>query len=105
MNRTEPSQNRKLQPPGCRLQKSSAPAPLKFGTSTHLWSGDGPVWPRTMTLAVSHERTAHFGLGHTWERGTTPTQVASATLRDRSPAISVVLDPSVMSRRPLRLLR
>src|SRR3954451_17661795 len=27
-NRTEPSQNRKLQPPGCRLQKSSAPAAL-----------------------------------------------------------------------------
>src|SRR5262245_23869475 len=28
MNRTDPSQNRKLQPPGCRLQKSSATAAL-----------------------------------------------------------------------------
>lgn len=35
MNLTEPSQKRKLQPPACRLQKSSAPAPLKFGTSTY----------------------------------------------------------------------
>ena len=37
--------------------------------------------------------------------GTTPTHVASEMVRDRSPAIMVRLDPSVMSRNPTRLFR
>src|SRR4051794_40537153 len=35
----------------------------------------------------------------------TPTHVASEMVRDRSPAIMVRLDPSVMSRNPTRLFR
>src|SRR5437016_1151570 len=42
-NRTEPSQNRKLQPPGCRRWKSSAPACLKLGTSIQTSSGESDV--------------------------------------------------------------
>src|SRR3954470_16608927 len=35
-NRTDPSQNAKLHPPGCRLQKLSAAADLLLGTTTHV---------------------------------------------------------------------
>jgi hypothetical protein len=37
--------------------------------------------------------------------GITPTQVESATLRERSPAIKVWLVPSLMSLTPMLLLR
>ena len=35
-NRTDPSQNTKLHPPGCKLQKLSAAADLLLGTTTHV---------------------------------------------------------------------
>src|SRR3954451_10675863 len=49
-NRTDPSQNTKLHPPGCKLQKLSAAADLLLGTTTQVWppGGVGPVWARTI---------------------------------------------------------
>src|SRR5262245_6812309 len=105
MNRTEPSQRAKLQPPGWKLQKSSGPAPLELGTSTNRWLGDGPVWATTKTIGSSHSRTGHFGLVQTWAPGIAPTQVPSAKLRDRSPTSRVVEVPSRMSEILTRLPR
>ena len=64
-----------------------------------------PVWLTTSVLAGPHSWTTHLGFVQSCHVGTAPTHVASAIFRERSPTISVVLEPSVMSRRPLRLLR
>src|SRR5579883_3063396 len=100
MNRTEPSQSRNWQPPGCRLQKPSAPAPGAFGVFPPgmlplMMSVEGPVLPMSRNMSPTHDwvgqpALVQRGAGDEW-LPKTPGQAASARLRERSPIIKVAL--------------
>src|SRR3954470_6776784 len=97
MKRTEPSPNSTLQPPGCSEYISSVWPNGFFGAwmITVGWSWtSGPLWAPTRSPPLFGS-DGQPGLGGTLANGTTPTQVASASLDVRSPRKTVLDRPSL----------